>query len=218
MDACSPDCARPEINTLHDVASQAQIGNPAPDFSLPKRFQLRHFSELRGTPVIMVFSLSTWDPSAPGQLTFLKNLLAYCAPASVNLRELSFENDNYFLKFEAPRSATTIAVLRDFDPDGSIAQAYGLAGERAVVVVDGQGVVRERYLIPAGMIPRTDRLRQTLEKLGDDRDSLSAGVAGPAVSVNRREFVASKIAASLTLWIWPNVALTDQPTLNPLSP
>ncbi|WP_243405433.1 (2Fe-2S)-binding protein [Solimicrobium silvestre] len=37
------------------------------------------------------------------------------------------------------------------------------------------------------------------------------------MQVNRRQFLASAIAASLTLWIWPNIALADTPTGNPKS-
>jgi xanthine dehydrogenase YagT iron-sulfur-binding subunit len=211
MYASPPPCSRYDITTLHEVEPEAQIGAAAPDFPLPERFQQRNFSELRGTPVIMVFSLSAWDPSAAEQLSFLKNLLAYCAPACVNLCELSFENDHYFLEFESTQASTTIAVLRDFDPSGGIAHAYGVHGERAVVIVDAEGVLRERYVIPAGAIPRADRLKQTLERLGTGANSVASSDIGQISPINRRQFLASTIAASLSLWIWPAVGLADTP-------
>lgn len=211
----APPYSRHDIAPLLEVEPRTQIGDPAPDFPLPERCGPRHFSDLRGTPVIMVFLLSTWDPSSVEQLSFLEKLLAYCAPACFNLRELSFENESYFLKFDEPQTSTTIAVLRDFDPSGGVAHAYGVLGERAVVVVDAQGILRERYVIPAGMIPRTDRLRQTLEKLGSDRDSLATGSSVQIMPVNRRQSLASTIAASLTLWVWPKIAVTDTSTVGP---
>jgi len=213
MYAPQPPCSRYDIATLFDVEPEAQIGFPAPDFSLPERFTQRHFNALRGTPVIMVFSPSAWDPSAAEQLSFLKNLLIDCAPACVNLRELSFENENYFLKFDSPQASTRIAVLHDFDPSGGIAHAYGVYGERAVVVVDAEGLLRERYVIPAGMLPHFDRLKKALLVLSnDDEDAATTANPDRIIPVSRRQFLASAIAASLTLWIWPAVANADTST------
>jgi xanthine dehydrogenase YagT iron-sulfur-binding subunit len=217
MYAPPPPCSRYDIATLHEIEPEAQVGSPAPDFSLPQRFQLRRFSELRGTPVILVFSPTAWDPSAAEQLSFLKKLLAECAPACVNLRELSYGNENYFLKFDSPQSSTMISVLHDFDPSGGIAHSFGVHGDRAVVVVDAEGLLRERYVIPAGTMPRADRLKEAFGMLHSNDGSAAPNKAGQMMSVNRRQFVASAIAASLALWAWPAAALADTSSVNPQS-
>ena len=212
MYASPPPGSRYDLTSLHQIEPDAHIGALAPDFPLSERFQQRNFSELRGAPVIMVFLLSAWDPSAAEQLSFLKNILTYCAPTCVNLRELSFENETYFLEFDSTQASTTIAVLRDFDPSGGIARAYGVPGERAVVLVDAEGILRERYVIPAGAIPRADRLRQTLERLGNGAEDLASNNVSQIMPVNRSQFLTSTLAASLSLWVWPGVALADTPT------
>jgi len=202
-----PPCSRYDISTLHEVEPKAEVGAPAPDFALPQRLPQRRLSDLRGAPVILVFAPSAWDPSAAEQLSFLKNLLAECAPACINLRELSYGNESYLLDFDAPQVSATIPVLHDFDPSGGIAHSFGVYGERAVVVVDAEGCLCERYVIPTGSMPRADRLRQAFETLRSDGGSVVRGEAGLIVPFNRRQFLASAIAASLSLWLWPTTAL-----------
>ena len=49
-------CSAYDITTLHKVEPEAELGAIAPDFFLPQRFHERHLSDLRGTPIILVFA------------------------------------------------------------------------------------------------------------------------------------------------------------------
>lgn len=63
-------------------------------------------------------------------------------------------------------------MLSDWHPKGKVAQAYGLwneergAGNRAVVVVDKEGVVCYREAYVAGTLPDPAEILAVVEKLG----------------------------------------------------
>lgn len=62
-------------------------------------------------------------------------------------------------------------LLSDFEPKGAIAKAYGVydakegVAERALFVIDGQGVIRWSYLSPMGVNPGADGVLDALQAL-----------------------------------------------------
>jgi peroxiredoxin len=62
-------------------------------------------------------------------------------------------------------------LLADFEPKGAVAKTYGVynetAGltERALFVIDKEGVIRWSYLSPMGMNPGADGILTALESL-----------------------------------------------------
>jgi alkyl hydroperoxide reductase subunit AhpC len=66
-------------------------------------------------------------------------------------------------KFHFPR-------LADFEPKGAVARLYGSyrqegIAERALFVVDKEGMIRWSYCSPVGVDPGADGILQALEKL-----------------------------------------------------
>lgn len=62
--------------------------------------------------------------------------------------------------------------LSDWHPKGKVTQAYGLwneergAGNRAVIVVDKNGIIRHRQTYTPGNIPDPVEILKVVEKLG----------------------------------------------------
>jgi peroxiredoxin len=65
-------------------------------------------------------------------------------------------------------------LLADFEPKGSVARAYGAyrssegVSERALFVVDENGVVSWSYVSPIGVNPGADGILRALEDLAAD--------------------------------------------------
>jgi peroxiredoxin len=62
-------------------------------------------------------------------------------------------------------------LLSDFEPKGAVAQAYGVYrsadgnSERALFVIDKDGIIRWSYLSPISINPGADGILQALEDL-----------------------------------------------------
>ena len=65
----------------------------------------------------------------------------------------------------------TFPLLSDFEPKGAVARAYGVyraedgTSERALFVIDGDGLVRWSYVAPVGVDPGMDGILTELERL-----------------------------------------------------
>jgi peroxiredoxin len=66
-------------------------------------------------------------------------------------------------------------LLSDFEPKGAVAQAYGAyrpiegTTERALFVIDEQGLIHWSYLSPVGVNPGADGILEALESLSKRR-------------------------------------------------
>jgi peroxiredoxin len=67
-------------------------------------------------------------------------------------------------------------LLADFEPKGQVARMYGAyrAGdgfsERALFVIDGNGIIRWSYVSPPGVNPGADGILKALESLGSNKE------------------------------------------------
>jgi peroxiredoxin len=68
-------------------------------------------------------------------------------------------------------------LLADFEPKGEVARAYHVyranagTSERALYVIDADGIVRWSYVSPVGVNPGADGILRALESLGKGGDS-----------------------------------------------
>ena len=66
-------------------------------------------------------------------------------------------------------------LLADFEPKGGVARAYGVyrehdgTSERALFVIDGDGIIRWSYISPVGVNPGADGILGALEALDAGR-------------------------------------------------
>jgi alkyl hydroperoxide reductase subunit AhpC len=71
----------------------------------------------------------------------------------------------------ARESKLKFPLLADFEPKGAVARAYGVyrqhdgTAERALFVIDPEGVIRWSYVSPVGVVPGADGILTAVQTL-----------------------------------------------------
>ena len=159
-----------EADATHH-ASPLAPGERAPDFELPATpDQKVMLSEFRGQPVILVFYPEDWSPVCSDQLGLYQAVLPEFQKFGAELIAVSVDSAWSHLAFAKDRNLH-FPLLADFEPKGDVARAYhvyrDVAGmsERALFVVDADGVIRWSYVSPVGVNPGADGILRALEAL-----------------------------------------------------
>jgi peroxiredoxin len=147
------------------------VGAPAPDFRLcytPD--QTVSLSTLRGRPVVLIFYPADWSPVCNDQLTMCQEFLPEIRRLGAELIGISVDGVWSHLAFAQHRGLQFL-LLADFEPKGRVARSYGVyrprdgTSERAIFVIDRQGVVRWSYLGPLLINPGVDGFLSALETM-----------------------------------------------------
>lgn len=148
-----------------------QAGSPAPDFTLPSTpDQTVSLSELRGQSVILAFYPADWSPVCGDELTLFNELLPEFHRKGAQLLGLSVDGVWCHAAFAAQRKFH-FPLLADFEPKGEVARRYGVYREkegladRALFVIDGEGVIRWSHVSPIGINPGADGILDALDAL-----------------------------------------------------
>jgi peroxiredoxin len=146
-------------------------GAPAPDFTLPsgpgQTMALRAF---RGRPVILAFYPADWSPVCGDQMALYNEILPEFQRYGAEILGISVDGVWCHRAFAQNRNLH-FSLLADFEPKGSVARAYGVyrdadgITERALFVIDGDGVVRWSYVSPIDVNPGADGILQALDEL-----------------------------------------------------
>ena len=146
-------------------------GRTAPEFTLPSTpDQSVSLSEFRGRPVVLVFYPEDWSPVCSDQLVLYQELLPEFQRYEAELLAISVDGIWSHLAFAKDRNLH-FPLLSDFEPKGEVARAYRVyrasvgTSERALFVVDADGVVRWSYVSPIGINPGADGILRALEDL-----------------------------------------------------
>jgi peroxiredoxin len=146
-------------------------GTPAPDFQLPvSPDQKLSLSELRGSPVILAFYPADWSPVCGDQMALYNEILSEFEAHNAKLIGISVDGA-YCHAAYAENHKLQFPLLADFEPKGAVSKAYGAyfepAGfsERALYVIDKDGIIRWSYLSPLGVNPGADGILEALEAL-----------------------------------------------------
>ena len=146
-------------------------GTLAPAFSLPSTPDQRvTLSEFRGRPVIIVFYPADWSPVCGDQLALYNELRAEFAKFEAALLAISVDGVWCHLAF-AQNRGYHFTLLADFEPKGEVARRYGVYrdqdgfAERALFVLDKDGVIQWSYVSPVGVNPGADGILSALEAL-----------------------------------------------------
>ena len=168
------------------TASALEPGTRAPDFELPSSpndtFRL---SSLRGRPVILAFYPADWSPVCGDQMALYNEILDEFAEHDAQLLGISVDGVWSHAAF-AEQRGLRFPLLSDFEPKGAVAREYGAysetAGvtERALFVIDRDGVVRWSYVSPPNVNPGADGILDALESLpgdagGNEQDAQADG-------------------------------------------
>jgi peroxiredoxin len=148
-------------------------GTEAPDFRLPSTpDQTLSLMEFRGQPVILVFYPEDWSPVCSDQLALYQELLPEFQKFNAELLGISVDGIWSHLAFAKDRNLE-FPLLADFEPKGEVARTYQVyraadgTSERALYVIDADGMVRWSYVSPVGINPGADGILRALENLED---------------------------------------------------
>jgi peroxiredoxin len=151
-------------------------GTEAPDFALPSTPDQRvSLSELRGRPVILAFYPEDWSPVCSDQMALYQEVRSEFQKFDAELLGISVDGIWCHLAFAKDRNLH-FPLLADFEPKGKIARAYGVyraqdgTSERALFVIDADGIVRWSYVSPVGVNPGADGILRALESLGQEAE------------------------------------------------
>ena len=158
------DFDRPAPNIL-------PAGVPAPDFALNATpDQVLRLSELRGRPVILVFYPADWSPVCGDQVALYNEILPEFREYGAELLGISVDGVWSHAAFARDRKLH-FPLLADFEPKGAVARAYGAyrqedgTSERALFVLDGEGIIRWSYCSPIAVNPGADGILSALESI-----------------------------------------------------
>jgi peroxiredoxin len=153
-------------------ATPLPSGTPAPEFELPATPDQRvSLSEFRGQPVILAFYPEDWSPVCSDQMALYQQVLPEFQKSGAELLGISVDGIWSHLAFAKDRNLH-FPLLADFEPKGEVARAYHVyrtrdgTSERALYVIDGDGIVRWSYVSPVGVNPGADGILRALENLG----------------------------------------------------
>jgi peroxiredoxin len=146
-------------------------GKSAPNFTLPVTpDQKLSLQELRGQPVILAFYPADWSPVCGDQMALYNEVLGEFRRFNAELLGISVDGVWCHEAFTHDRKLR-FPLLSDFEPKGAVAKQYGsyreLEGvcERALYVIDKNGVIQWSYLSPVAVNPGADGILEALEKL-----------------------------------------------------
>jgi peroxiredoxin len=151
------------------------VGDSAPDFTLRDQHgQDVTLSELRGTPVVLLFYPFAFSRVCSGELRSIRD--DHPALEHEGVRLLGISCDPMFaLRAFAESERLTVPLLSDFWPHGAVARQYGVLDEdrgcarRSTFVVDSSGTVR--WSVHNAMPAARDL---------DELEHVLAGLTGPA--------------------------------------
>jgi peroxiredoxin len=153
------------------MASLLPAGTTAPDFKLHVTpDQTLTLKELRGKPVILVFYPADWSPVCGDQVGLYNEMLSEFHRFGAEILGVSVDGVWCHDAFAKDRRLH-FPLLADFEPKGAVSQAYGAyrkeegVCERALFVIDKNGVIAWSYCSPIAVNPGADGILQALEDL-----------------------------------------------------
>ena len=146
-------------------------GTQAPDFTLHVTpDQKLSLSELRGRPVVLAFYPADWSPVCGDQMALYNEIMPEFHRFNAEVLGISVDGVWCHAAFAHDRKLH-FPLLADFEPKGAVARQYGAyreadgTSERALFVIDKDGVIRWSYVSPVAVNPGADGILDALEQL-----------------------------------------------------
>ena len=148
-----------------------EVGSPAPDFTLRNESgEEVTLSGLQGRNVVLIFYPFAFSSTCTKELHDVTDLESRFGDANAQVFGISVDSP-FALKAFRDHEQLTPHLLSDFEPKGAVARQYGVyrgqdgTSERALFVIDGEGIVRWSYVSPVGVNPGADGILNALEAL-----------------------------------------------------
>ncbi len=146
-------------------------GTAAPQFTLNSTpDQKVSLSDFEGRPVILAFYPADWSPVCGDQLALYNEILEEFNRHDAQLLGISVDGAWCHAAYARDRKLH-FPLLSDFEPKGQVARDYGVyrkndgVCERALFVIDRDGIIRWSYVSPLGVNPGADGILKALEDL-----------------------------------------------------
>ncbi|PYP59072.1 MAG: peroxiredoxin [Gemmatimonadetes bacterium] len=153
------------------MATPLPAGTPAPDFALSSApGQTVSLADFRGRPVILAFYPADWSPVCGDQMALYNEVLPEFERYHAQLLGVSVDSVWCHTAFARDRKLH-FPLLADFEPKGAVSRRYGAYrpgdgfSERALFVIDGEGIIRWSYVSPIDVNPGADGILRALEAL-----------------------------------------------------
>jgi peroxiredoxin len=144
-------------------------GEQAPDFELytnpDKKIALQ---DLKGKNVILTFYPADWSPVCGDQISLYNEMLKFFRKYNAELLGISVDGKWCHTAYTKARNLH-FPLLADFEPKGAVSKQYGVynekegQSERALFVINGNGVIEWSYLSPRSVNPGADGILAALE-------------------------------------------------------
>lgn len=155
----------------HNASKALSAGTRAPAFSLHSTpDQTVALEDLQGAPVILAFYPADWSPVCGDQMVLYNAALPAFHARGAQLIGISVDGVWCHAAFAAARNLH-FPLLADFEPKGEVARRYGVyrdadgITERALFVIDADGVIRWSYVSPLGINPGADGILDALDAI-----------------------------------------------------
>jgi len=148
-----------------------QAGAAAPDFTaVDQDGKTVTLSGLHGRPVVLAFYPADWSPVCGDQMALYNEVLPIFREYDAEMLGISVDGRWCHAAFAENRKLR-FRLLADFEPKGALARRYGAyrdadgTSERALFVIDPQGMIRWSYLSPIEINPGADGILEALDAL-----------------------------------------------------
>lgn len=159
------------------VSTALPAGTAAPDFSLKSTpDHTVKLSNFRGRPVVLAFYPADWSPVCGDQMALYNEMLSEFQEFGAELLGISVDSSWCHAAFSRDRKLR-FPLLADFEPKGEVARLYGVyrdsdgTSERALFVIDANGVIRWSYVSPVNVNPGAAGILSALEELQNKQET-----------------------------------------------
>lgn len=157
-----------------DLPKPLEPGVTAPEFVLPATtgspISLR---DLQGRPVVLAFYPADNSPVCSNQLALYSEAIHLFEQHDAQILGISADDLSSHREFSESLKLG-FPLLADNDPAGFVARAYSVynekdgKNERALFVIDADGIIRWSFVVPRNVNPGADGILETLETLQHD--------------------------------------------------
>lgn len=158
-----------------DSVLKVGVGDRAPDFDLPNLWGTRtSLEEFRGRNVVISFVPAAWTPICSDQWPGYNILRDVFAGYNAVLLGITVDNVPSLYAWTKQMGDLWFPVLSDFWPHGEVADRFGVlrsdgTSERAIIVVDGDGIIRFIDVHDINKRPPLEMIVRELQKLSGDK-------------------------------------------------
>jgi peroxiredoxin (alkyl hydroperoxide reductase subunit C) len=148
-----------------------KIGQMAPDFTLPSHLDKKvTLSDLHGKNVVLAFFPMAWTPVCTHQIPAYEADLSSFTALNTQVLGISIDHVPTLKAWAQSLGGISYPILSDFWPHGDVAQKYGVLrpegrSERAIFVMDRQGVIQYIDIHDIDQQPDNETLRSVLRRI-----------------------------------------------------